>query len=342
MGTAFVTGATGLLGCHLIEQLLERGDSVRALVRPSSDNSILDNFEIERVHSDLSDIEILKIGMRGVDMVYHCAARPPLGGSREQFHHANVIGTENLIKASMDSKISRLVHISTIDVYGYIHHDGADETTPLRADGLYSESKVEAEKLLMRYGRESGFPYTILRPCLLYGHYDQNMFPAVLAHISQKIVPLVDGGKRYANLIYAGDVAGLMIEAAHNPNALFQVYNVTDGVRRTAREIVEIFADAVGLKPRIVNAPYPIAYPIAVAVDKAAEIFKLRIANQFNRAGVKAMGHNRNFDISKVVRDLGFKPKMTPEQGLRWASDWYQAYSAGNRILTAQLEDFAN
>jgi nucleoside-diphosphate-sugar epimerase len=338
MATAFVTGATGLLGCHLIEKLLARGDSVRVLVRPASNNSILDKFPLEKFVGELDDPEVLEYGVNGADVVYHCAARPPLDGTRNDFLQDNVQGTENLLRACVDSGIKRFVFISTIDVYGYFHHDGATESTPLRADGLYSESKIEAENLVFKYSEKEKLPYTIFRPCLLYGYYDRNMFPAVLKHISQKRVPLVDGGKRLANLVYAGDVADAMIRASESAVSVAQIYNITDGVRRTARDIIMHFGNAIGIRPNIVNAPYLIAFPLSLLVRKVAQFFKLRIPNQFRREGIKAMGHNRHFDISKIKRDLRFNPTTNPEEGLGASADWHRANSFNSIIQNSKKD----
>jgi len=328
MTTALVTGATGLVGSHLVERLLEHGDRVRALVRPTSETDFLKEREIELFYGDLGDRAGLRRAIEGIEIVYHCAARPPLGGTYQEFFRDNVAGTENVLEAALQEGVERFVHVSTVDVYGYDHHDGADERTPLRPDGLYSRSKIEAERIAMRYYEKYGLPITILRPCLIYGPRDRHLLPTVLRLISQRRVPLIAGGRALLDLVYTGDVAEALMLAAAKREAIGQAYNITDGARRTLREILETFAQAWGRTPRYLHLPYSLSFAVAAIASGLSYLLKFSTLPILRWEVIKAMGHHRHFDISKAMRELGYRPQVPLEEGLSLTLSWHRSQGA--------------
>jgi nucleoside-diphosphate-sugar epimerase len=325
MAKALVTGATGLVGSHLVERLLERGDRVWALVRPTSRVDFLKEQGVELVYGDLNDLKSLRSVVQGTDTIYHCAARPPLGGTAQQFYRDNVEGTQHLLEASLQAPLERFVHVSTVDVYGYDHHDGADESTPLKPDGLYSRSKIEAERVVMDYYQRYRLPVVILRPCLIYGPRDRHLLPAVLQLLTLRRVPLVRGGRALLDLVYVGDVAEALVLASTREEAIGQAYNITDGARRTLREIVETFARAWGQKPRFLSIPYPLAYGTAALVSSLSYWLRFPTPAILRWEVIKAMGHHRHFSISKASHELGYRPKVDLELGLKLTLEWNHA-----------------
>lgn len=320
---ALVTGATGLVGMHLVRRLREEGWRVRALVRPTSRTALLRELGVQLVVGDLSHRARLRAACKGVEVVFHCAARPPLGGTREEFFRDNVQGTINVLDACVEAGVERLVHVSTVDVYGYVHHDGADERTPFRPDGLYSQSKIEAEHAVVRAYEEEGLPCVILRPCLIYGPHDRHLIPGVLELLSRRWTPLIAGGRVLLDVVYAGDVAEALVLAARSREAIGQAYNITDGARRTLRETVEVFARTLGKSPRFLTVPYGLGYGLARAVSAWGHLLSVPVPSFLRWEVVKAMGHHRHFDISKAREDLGYEPKTSLEEGLRQTLTWH-------------------
>jgi nucleoside-diphosphate-sugar epimerase len=319
-----VTGATGLVGSHLVEKLVERGDEVRALVRSTSDVHWLKALGSELIYGDLDDPQSLRSACQDIDLVYHCAARLPLGGSRRQFYRANVEGAKNLLGACQQAGMRRFVYTSTVDVYGYGHQRGANEETPFKPDGYYSETKIAAERLIWNAHREGGLPIAIIRPCLIYGPHDRNLWPTVSQMLAQPRVPLIGGGRTLTDLVYAADVAQALILAGTRAEAIGQAYNVTDGARRTVRELFRYFAQTLRVEPRFLSVPYPPAYGVARLISKASQIFG-RTPPNLQLDIIKALGHDRHFDISKIREQLGYRPKVDLEMGLQRTLDWYQA-----------------
>src|SRR5262245_15906789 len=152
-----VTGATGLLGSHIAEQLARRGERVRALVRPSSDPSFLRSLGAELVIGDMQDRESLLRLVEGADVVYHCAARVGDWAAWPVFQSGVIDATAHLVEACKSSPPGRLLHVSSIMVYGHPkEHEGLiTEDAPLgrerwRGD-YYCKAKTAAEHLVQAY-----------------------------------------------------------------------------------------------------------------------------------------------------------------------------------------------
>ena len=326
MAKTFVTGATGLVGSHLVERLIERGNQVRALVRPNSQTYFLTEQSVECIPGDLVDAASLREIIQGMDIVYHCAARPPLGGTSQEFYRDNVEGTANLLEAGLQAGVERFVHVSTVDVYGYRDHDATDERTPFKADGLYSWSKIEAERIVMRYYQQHQLPVSIVRPCLVYGPRDRHLLPTVLQLISRQHTPLVCGGHVLLDLVYVDDVAEALCLAGTKQIAIGQAYNITDGARHTLREVVQVCAHAMGHAPQYLSIPYSFAYGMAMLISGLSSWLKFSTLPLLRWEVIKAMGHHRHFDISKAVEELGYQPQVSLETGLPLTLKWYRAH----------------
>src|SRR5438552_52487 len=109
-----VTGATGLLGSHICEQLTARGERVRGLVRPTSDTTLLRSFGVELVEGDLQVATSLQRAVAGADIVYHCAARVGDFGTWKQFQAENIDATRNLLDACKAARVGRVLHVSSV------------------------------------------------------------------------------------------------------------------------------------------------------------------------------------------------------------------------------------
>ena len=125
-----VTGATGLLGSHIVEQLRAAGEPVRALVRGSSDTRLLDEWGVEKVIGDVTDPASLTAACKGVRTVYHAAARVGDWGPWSEFVAISIDGTRNMLEAARAADVQRFLHISSISAYGHPDGAGSSSTKP--------------------------------------------------------------------------------------------------------------------------------------------------------------------------------------------------------------------
>jgi len=259
-----VTGATGFLGRYVVATLLARGARVIGVVRNPDRVPALAERGVEMRRADLADRAALAGAFAGADAVVATAALVALGAaSWEEYQRANVAGTENVIEAVAVAGIRRVVHVSSVAVYGrhgaFIDEDAAQlgPDTPRRRRNAYSISKAVSEQHAWRLAREHGLALTTVRPCAIYGAFDPN-FTRVFRRLIALPVTVMPAFMRLA-LVYAGDVAEAIARALESPAAVGRAYNVT-GDDRTVWEFAEAWRQAGGPAARLmIPVPVPVA-----------------------------------------------------------------------------------
>lgn len=316
--TIFVTGGTGLVGSHAIEEALKRGHRVRALVRSSSDTRLLDEWGVEKVPGDLADASALREGVNGADWVFNCAAKVGDWGTLDEFRKLNVDALKLLLDAAADARVARFVHVSSLGVYEGRDHHGTDETTPPAADSLdaYTRSKTEAEALALGYHKLRNLPVAIVRPGFIYGERDRTVLPKLLTALRNGRFAYFGSGDQALNCIYVKNLVHAIFLAAERPAAVGEVFNVTDGARVSKRQFVGKVAELAGLKPPRRKIPLWFARFLAGAMERRAKRRGATEPPLVNKARYKFLGLNLDYSIEKARRVLGYDPPFTTEQGL--------------------------
>ncbi len=323
-----VTGATGLLGSHIVEKLLASGRPVRALVRIGSDTRRLDERRVEKVTGDVTDPASLAEATRGVETVYHAAAQVGDWGPWDRFVAVSIKGTENMLNAARDSGVKRFLHVSSISAYG--HPDGEDmvldESAPLGVDlhkwSYYSRAKVEAEKLAWAAHERGDVAVTVVKPSWLYGPGDRASMPRLLRAIRSGKAKLIGDGTNRLNLTYAGNEAEGCILAATNDKAVGESYNLScDGVIAQA-EYLNAVARCSGAKPVTKKVPYRVAYAAAFMMELFGHAFRKKTPPLVTRYSVWLIGRKCFFSSEKARRELGWQPTVGYEEGIAKAVKW--------------------
>lgn len=316
--TIFITGATGLVGSHVAEEAIRRGHRVRALVRSSSDTRWLDAWGVELIHGDLADAEALKRGAAGADWIINCAAKVGDWGTLEEFRSLNVDAFRLLLDAAAGSQVERFVHVSSLGVYEGRDHYGTDETVPPAAQSLdaYTRSKVEAEELALSYVKSKGLPLSIVRPGFIYGPRDRTVLPKLLKALRAGTFAYFGSGDQALNCIYVKNLVQGVFLAAETPQAVGEVFNLTDGARVSKRQFVGKVAELAGLRPPRRKIPLWLAWTLAVLMERRAKRRKATEPPLVNKARYKFLGLNLDYSIAKAQRVLGYQPAYTTEQGL--------------------------
>ena len=316
--TIFVTGATGLVGSHAVEEALRRGHRVRALVRASSDTRLLDQWGVEKVEGDLEDADALRRGVAGADWVFNCAAKVGDWGTLEEFRRLNVEAFRLLLDAAVDARLARFVHVSSLGVYEGRDHFGTDETVPPAAQSLdaYTRSKCEAEELALQYGKNKGLPLTIVRPGFIYGPRDRTVLPKLLTALRSGRFFYFGSGQQILNCTYVKNLVHAMFLAAEAPGAVGEVFNITDGARVTKRQFIGRVAELAGLPPPRRAIPLWLARLLANVMERRAQRRGDTTPPLVNKARYKFLGLNLDYSIAKAQRVLGYEPPYTTEAGL--------------------------
>lgn len=192
---ALVTGANGFLGSAIVRALRQRGDDVLAGTRRPAPE--LEKLGARVVQLDLSDREALRHAFKGVDCVFHAAAKTGVWGPRAEYVASNVTGTENVIAACEVRRVRKLVFTSSPSVcFGGADHLRASNDLPYPERYLcaYPETKAHAEKLALSVNGRWGLATTALRPHLIFGPGDPHLIPRLLARArAGKLVRVGDG-----------------------------------------------------------------------------------------------------------------------------------------------------
>jgi nucleoside-diphosphate-sugar epimerase len=325
--TCLITGATGFVGSHVAEACKARGLAVRTIARPSSDTAFLDRLGATVLRGDLTDNEVVRQAADGVDYVVHCAAKVGDWGPVEDYRAVNVEGLRGLLDACRGRPVQRFVHLSTLGVYAARHHHGTDENEPLpdsHMDG-YTQTKVEAEQLALRYHRENGVPVVVLRPGFIYGPRDRTLLPKVIDNLRKGKFRFLGSGKQALNTIFIGNLVDAIFLALEKPQAVGQIYNLTDGVFVSKRQFIGALVQGLDLpKPKPISIPLFIARPLAWWLERDARREGATKAPRLTQARLKFLGLNLDFSIDKAKRELGYQPRVGFEEGMAQTVAWYR------------------
>ncbi len=325
--SCLITGATGFVGGHLAEACAERGWTVRALARPSSDIDLLDRPNIHVIRGDLTDKSAIREALQGIEVVFHCAAKVGDWGPVEEYRAVNVEALRGLLDACRERPLKRFVHFSSLGVYAARHHHGTDENEPLPAHHIdgYTQTKVESEQLVLSYHRQHQLPVVVLRPGFIYGPRDRTLMPKLLENLRQRKVRYIDGGKRAMNCIYIGNLVEAALLAVEKPEAVGQIYNLTDGQFVSKRHFIDSIVEGMGLpRPKPVSVPLWAARIMAWWMERNARKKNSPKAPRVTQGRLKLFGLNLDFSIDKAKRQLGYRPRWTFDDGMRETVAWYK------------------
>jgi nucleoside-diphosphate-sugar epimerase len=323
--TVLVTGAAGLLGSHVAELALERGEAVRVLARPGEDVSWLVKAGAEVCQGDMTDRASLHAAVRDVDRVLHCAARMGPWGPEADYELVNVRGPKILLEAAMAAGVRRFVHVSSIDVHGLAVGDGADETAPYGSERDPScRSKIAGERVLQQLIQDRGAPVTIVRPGLIYGPRDTNSFGRFAALVEQGKMLIIGSGNNHLPLIYVTDVAHGILLASEADQAIGRVYLLVNDEPVTQRDYFNTIARELGVPPPSRHIPYRLALALGATAEMVGHLTRRKQPPPLMRFGLKQMAGENRFVISKARCELGFSPQVNLVEGVCRGIAWYR------------------
>ena len=333
MPTALVTGATGLVGKHLVQRLQDDGWRVRALVRDAARAGSLSRADVTLATGDVLEPTGFARAARKCDVVFHTAAVITPRGGWEAYRRPNVEGTRNAIAAASSAK-AKLVHVSSVAVYGESGRYSADgrptdESAPFGAipeTSYYARSKRESEDLVFEAQRSGALWATAVRPCVVYGPYDRQFVPRFARLLRRGFAPIIAGGHTTVPIVHAANVADGMVRAAGHDGANGNAYNLANDFPLTVEAFYRCAAEGMETKLRLVSVPM-IAARVAVGVFR--RIVPMVVGDRFNSvtsASLDFLARDNPFSSERARRELGWNPPMPAEQGVVEAFRWWAAH----------------
>jgi nucleoside-diphosphate-sugar epimerase len=324
---AFVTGASGFVGSHLVRKLAADGTTIRTLVRATSRRAQrLKDLPVDVTVGDLDDTQAVRNAARGARWIYHVGAA--VKGTDETIRRSNIEGTNNIIEAAIANNVERLVFVSDIEVYDlFAAADGVvTEDTPLRTDrhmSNYTRSKLLNEQAIRDAHSQHGLPTVIVRPGLVIGPNGPLFFPHLGYRLRGSTFIVVRRGRNTLPLIYVDNMVEAMQCAARENAAIGNVYNLVDDPDATVREYLERYIGVGMGKGRIVRAPYVGPYLAVAAYELASGIGLAKkgrtCRSQFHRKHARV-----RFDNARARRDLNWSSSVPLHQGLELTFQWHR------------------
>ncbi len=313
-----VTGATGFLGGALAMRLAQDGVHVKALARQPQKGMFLSKQpNITLVEGDITDAERMKQVMQGCSIVFHVAAA--LGGTLQKQHHINVDGTRNVMLAAADAKVDRVIHVSSIAVYGYHYNEDITENFDQKPDKVpYNITKSQAESVVREIGKQHHVDYSIIRPAMIYGPRS-NAWTATMFKIAKlKPTPFLGNGHGFTHPIYVDDVIDLMIILATHPAASCEAFNCAPDPAPSWREFLNGYSRLAGHNQWLGLPPF-IMRPIAPIIET---IFTLQGEPQEVPTLVNFIQAKKTYKMTKARELLGWQPRMPLQQGIDSCAPW--------------------
>ncbi len=320
---AFVTGATGFLGSHLADLLLEKGWLVKALARKSSNLRWLEGKGVEFVWGDVGDQKGLEEGLKDVDVCFHLAG-VIRAIHRADYFRVNAEGTRNLLAAAVrvNPKISRIVVVTSLAAAGPSSNEHSlTEEDPCRPVTDYGSSKLEAETIAREFGKK--LPVTIIRPPGIYGPRDtQILYYFRMARWGFILLPW--GSGRRLNLAHVKDVASGILLAGERAEAVGETFFIGDKADYEWTEIAGHIARGVrGDRVLKIQVPKMLGYLVGGAGELLTKVTgrscPVNLANIRNFVQKSWI-----FKIDKARRVLGYEPTVSMAEGIRETAAWYR------------------
>jgi nucleoside-diphosphate-sugar epimerase len=242
-----VTGGSGFIGGRLVGRLAtECGARVRVLVRSYSSAARIARYAIEMVRGDVTVAEDVDRAAAGCDVLFHCAYGKD--GDDRSRRRATVSGVDNVVAAARRHGASRVVHTSTVSVYGDLTARQLDETAPRRRTGdSYGDAKVDAENAALEAWRTHGVPVSVIQPTVVYGPFGFTFTVNPLQQLRTGRLILIDGGTGCCNAVYVDDVVSALILAAVRTEAVGEAFLISGPAPTTWREFYGSYEQMLGV-----------------------------------------------------------------------------------------------
>jgi dihydroflavonol-4-reductase len=314
----FVTGGTGFIGGQVVRRLRERGDEVRALVRSPDKGQALADLGCELVSGTLSNKDAIGAGMQGCEAAIHGAAVYEVGipeSEHRAMYEANVIGTENVLRAALEAKLPKVVYISTVGAFGNTKGQVVDESYEHPGTSFtsyYEETKLEAHRLAKRLIAEEGLSCVIVQPGGVYGPQDHSAIGQQMNQFLAGRMPLIAFPDLGFNMVHVDDVAAGVLLALDKGKS-GEAY-VLGGQITTMRELIQTLARVAGKKaPR-----RALPTPLMKAMTPFGPIVGKVMGQGPNLRELISSADNVTFwaKHDKAMAELEYSPRGL-EQGLR-------------------------
>ncbi len=320
--SVLVTGATGFIGSHLVEALLERECKVHCIVRETSNLQWLDTARVILHTGDLHQPKTYQDSLTEVDYVFHCAGITR-ANNRHEYLHNNARVCVPFYRSCVEhgKRIKGVVHVSSLAAVGPTPPgQKVDEDTSCHPLTYYGKSKLTGEEIALGYASE--LPMVVLRPPVVYGEREVNFF-SYLKAIKWKLAIKIGTAPRTLSLIYVKDLADAMIRAAEAPDPDRNVFFITDGNIYSWDEIAQAAMKALEVRAQTVIIPVSLMGFAAMVSEFLAKMGD-RVPLLDRQRMIDLRQSSWTASSERFFEHYSFQPRLDLNQGLKQTCAWYK------------------
>jgi nucleoside-diphosphate-sugar epimerase len=314
-----ITGGSGFVGGRLIERLIAKGWQIRALARSDEAVRIVNMRGAQAVRGSLDDVASLTRAAEGCGVVIHVAAHFKLWGNPAEFEQSNVTGTANLLQAAKAASVKRFVQLGAAAV---VMGDmepmlRVDESLPRheRAWAPYSASKARSEALVLDANQHGKFETVVVRPPMIWGA-DMPTLDHMVETVKAGQFRWVGDGSQPMSTAHVDNVC-LALELAVERGRAGHAYFVSDGSDSTLKSVLSGLLATRAIEPPRASASLPVAWFMATVMEWVWRTFSRPGEPPITRQMLRLIGKPFTVDIGKAQRELGYRPEVSREQGLK-------------------------
>jgi len=318
--TILVTGGTGFIGSHLVKKLVGQGKYVRILARLHASLEHLPKDKVELLYGDITDIDVLKRALKGIEVVYHLAAN--MGGDWGAHYQNTVIGTKNLFELASNASVGKILYVSSLGVLkasSFPNNSFVNESFPLEnnvlARGYYSRAKLEAEKIAIEHSKLNKVNIIIIRPGLVYGPENSDIVSDAAFKFSKGIYLTIGMGRRRLALVYVDNLVDALVASAGANLPSGTIYNVVDKEQPTVRKYLDAYRHYSGRKLVFIYLPILFWVFIFRLLDSTVKCIKGNTPNYLYR--LRSIIRSPVFDTAKIQKDIGWEGRVDFESAMQ-------------------------
>jgi dihydroflavonol-4-reductase len=317
-----VTGASGFVGSHIADRLIEGGHDVRALLRASSSLQWLEGKNVEIVRGDMLDVDSLREAMSGIDAIVHVAG-VTAAKNKEGFYQGNHLTTRTLLEAvrKFNPQLDRFIHCSSQTACGpSLDGQPVTEITPPHPITTYGKSKRAAEEECERARQD--FPVTILRLAAVYGPRDTAIL-TFFQTVDKRLKPLIGMRNKSVNLVHVADVADSVLLSLDKESAKNETFFIGSEEHYTWSQVSNLTEEILKKRGITVRLPHALVYTVA-GLSEFFSIFRAKPSVLNWEKGRDMVQANWTCSVEKAKQLLGYKQNISLPDGIVLTTEWYR------------------
>jgi len=318
---ALVTGGGGFLGLLIVKRLRERGIEVRSFSRSSY--PVLESLNVEQINGDLGDDMAVSAAVAGCDVVFHVAAKAGVWGPYRDYHTANVVGTRNVVSACQKHNVNRLIFTSSPSVtFAGTDQEGIDESAPYPRKFLaaYPQTKAMAEQFVLK-SNGPDLATVALRPHLIWGPGDPHLIPRLVERARKGKLRRIGSRPNLVDTTYVDNAADAHLAAFDRlaPGSLIagKAYFISNDEPLPVWDFINRILARMNIPPVTRSIPTSVAYSAGAMLEYVYRYLPFLGEPPMTRFVARQLSTSHWFDLTAAKQELGYRPTVTIEEGLR-------------------------